>query len=81
MCSWQGSPKAVPIGDVQSGVIAGSEVWNDKGTFRVLKGGDSSTQREANTQTGGQEVISEGRVVRDPGALKARGDCTHRVLQ
>lgn len=29
-------------------------MWNDKGIFRVLKGGDSRAQR--------QEVISEGRV-------------------
>ena len=39
MWSWQGSPKAVPDGDVQLEVTAGSGVWNDKGIFRVLKGG------------------------------------------
>ena len=73
MWSWQGSPKAVPDGDVQLEVRAGSGVWTDKGIFRVLKGGDSRAQR--------QEVISEGRVVKDPGALEARGDSTHRFLE
>ena len=76
MWSWQGSPKAVPDGDVQLEVTAGSGVWNDKGIFRVLKGGDSRARREGNTQTSGQEVISEGRVVKDPGALEATGDST-----
>lgn len=80
MWSWQGSPKAVPDGDVQLEVTAGSGVWNDKGIFRVLKGGDSRARREGNTQTSGQEVISEGRVVKDPGALEATGDSTHRFL-
>ena len=76
---WQAQGLPKPGGStghkLQGGAVAPGRAFSEElmPTTWEVSAADSRAQR--------QEVISEGRVVKDPGALEARGDSTHRFLE